>query len=229
MSHNHIIPLTFVVFVVVASPSFAVEVRTYQFSGDNRPFAYHAWGPAIDAQLSGTFDLVLDQLAGTAQLTNLHARIVNPAHAQPNQDIPLITSERTYFDNIPLTTRWPTNLTSLQGHFLAPDLLEFDGPNDGIFLRQDAGHNFPYLGYSFASIHNVDAYDTALQLKLGSDTATLTGVATQILWNDSALYYLLGAQVTLVPEPSSGTLVAITIVFASGLILRRRATPHNRV
>ena len=83
MNRNHIIWLTFSAVAVVAAPSFAIEVRTYQFSSDNRPYRYQAWGPAIDAQLSGTFDLVLDQSAGTAQLANIQAIIVNPAHCAP--------------------------------------------------------------------------------------------------------------------------------------------------
>ena len=225
---NKFIPLTLAAVFLMTAPSFAIDVRTYQFSGGNRPYRYQAWGGPTDAQLIGTFDLVLDQSAGTAQLTNIRATILNPAYAPPNEYIPLLESTRIYFDNVPFSSRWPTNLTSLTGHFLAPDLLEFDGPNDGIYFRQDACSSLPQLGYSISRIHNPDAYDTALQLRLGAGTATLTGVATQILWNDSALYYLLNAQATLVPEPSSATLVVIPIVFVSSLNPRRRAISNNR-
>ena len=96
MNRHHIIRLTFVAAATVALPSFAVEVRTYQFSNDNRPYRYQAWAPATDAQLVGTFDLVLDQSAGTARLANIQATIVNPAHAPPNQGTPLTPSARLF-------------------------------------------------------------------------------------------------------------------------------------
>src|SRR5689334_327101 len=95
--------LAFPAIALLGLPSFASEVRTYQFANDgNRPYIYWAWN-VIDAQLSGTFDLVLDQAAGTAQLTNLQARIFNPAYAPPDQNIPLTASAHTYFDNAPLS------------------------------------------------------------------------------------------------------------------------------
>jgi hypothetical protein len=227
MNRYHIIRLTFVAAATVALPSFAVEVRTYQFSSDNRPYRYQAWAPATDAQLIGTFDLVLDPSAGTAQLTNIQATIVNPAYAPPNQGTPLTASQRAYFDNVPLSTRWPTNLASLTGHFLAPDLLEFDGPNNNIYFRQDTASSLPYIGFSLPGYYNADAYDTALQLRLGSDSATLTGVATQIFWNDATLHYLLGARATLVPEPST---LALAVIAAATISTRRRKlTSRHRV
>jgi hypothetical protein len=226
MNWNNIISLTFAVVAVVASPSFAIEVRTYQFSGDDRPFAYQAWGPAIDAQILGTFDLVLDQSAGTGQLTNLQARIANPAYAPPDQDSPLLASTRTYFDNVPLSTRWPTNLGSLTGHFIAADLLEFDGPNSGVYFRQTPGSDRPYLGYTYGSAY-IEGFDTALQLKLGGDSVTINAVATQILWNDAPLYYLLNAHATLVPEPGIG---AMLWMLSSACFTRRRnLASYNRV
>jgi hypothetical protein len=229
MNRNHWIPITLAAVVAGASSSLAIEMRTYQFSTDNRPFRYQAWDPAVDAQLIGTFNLVLDQSAGTAQLANIQATILNPAHAPPNESIPLLNSTRTYFDNIPFSTRWPTNLSSLPGHFLAPDLLEFDGPNDGIFLKPGSGSDLPSLGHPSTILHYVNAYDTGLQLKLQGDIATITAVAHHLILIDSADYYLLSARATLVPEPSSCALVVITIGFMSGQIFRRRSTSHNRI
>jgi hypothetical protein len=208
-------------------PSFAFEVRTYQFTADgSRPFLYRA-RDVIDAQLSGNFDLVLDQAAGTAQLTNLQARIFNPAYAPPNQSIPLTTSARTTFDNILLSTRWPTNLSSLPGHFLAADLLEFDGPNSGVYLGQNANSILPYLGFTYGSGH-IEGHDTALQVRLAGDTATITAIAENWIVNDSPIFYLLSAQATLVPEPSA--VVLLTVGAISGLVYRRRkSVPQDRV
>jgi hypothetical protein len=217
--------LTFAAIALLGLPSFAFEVRTYQFADDgSRPFVYFA-RDIIDTQLSGTFDLVLDQAAGTAQLTNLQARIFNPAYAPPNQNIPLTASARTYFDNAPLSLRWPTNLGSLPGRFLAPDLLEFDGPNSGVFLAHTANSNFPYLGHTYGSGH-IEGHDTALEVRLGSDTATITAVADNWIVNDSPIYYLLNAQATLVPEPS--TIALAVLAFAALPIRRRNSVPHNR-
>jgi hypothetical protein len=229
MNRNIIISLLFAAVAIVASPPcLAIEVRTYQFSGDNRPYRYQAWGPAIDAQLSGTFDLVLDQSAGTAQLTNIQTTIVNPAYAPPNASVPLSASSRTFFENLPFSSRWPTNLTSLTGHFLAPDLLEFDGPNSGVSLKHDANSNLPYLGYSFPISHYIYGHDTALQLKLQGDTAAITAVAFHIIAIDSPIYYLLDAQATLVPEPSA--VVLLTVDAISMLTYRCcKSVPHNRV
>ena len=228
MNRNNIISLAFAVVAIVAAPSFAIEVRTYQFSSDNRPFRYQAWEPAIDAQLTGTFDLVLDQSAGTAQLANIQAIIVNPAHAPPNENAPLNASDRTCFENLPFSNRWPTNLTSLTGHFLAPDLLEFDGPNSGVSLKHDANSSLPYLGYTYPINHYIYGQDTALQLKLQGDTAVITAVAFHIAAIDAPTYYLLNAQATLVPEPSA--VVLLTVGAISMLPYRRRkSVPHNRV
>src|SRR4051794_5619757 len=194
MNRNHIVSLTFAAVAVIAAPSFAIEVRTYQFSSDNRPYRYQAWGPAIDAQLSGTFDLVLDQSAGTAQLANIQTIIVNPAHAPPNENVPLNASSRAFFENLPFSNRWPTNLTSLTGHFLAPDLLEFDGPNSDVSLKYNANSNLPYLGYTYPITHYIYGHDTALQLQLQGDTAVITAVAFHIAAIDAPIYYLLNAQ-----------------------------------
>jgi hypothetical protein len=79
------------------------------------------------------------------------------------------------------------------------------------------------------SIRDINAADTALQLKVGSGTVTLTGVANQILWNDAPYFYLLGAQATLIPEPSSAILSAITMIAGACLLRRRKSVPHNRV
>ena len=218
--------LTFAAIALLGLPSFAFEVRTYQFADDgSRPFVYFA-RDVIDTQLSGTFDLVLDQAAGTAQLTNLQARIFNPAYTPPNQNIPLTASARTYFDNAPLSIRWPTNLSSLPGRFLAPDLLEFDRPNSGVFLGYTASSDRPYLGHTYGSGH-IEGHDTALQVRLGSDTATITAVADNWIVNDSPIYYLLNAQATLVPEPSA--VVLLTVGALSMLPYRRRkSVPRNR-
>lgn len=217
--NQKVFSLTFVAIALLGQPSFAFEVRTYQFAADgSRPFVYEAWD-VIDAQLSGTFDLVLDQTAGTAKLTNLQVRIFDPAYAPPNQNISLIPSSRTYFDDILLSTRWPTNLSLLSGHFLAPDLLEFDGPNSGVFLGYHAYSNLPYLGHTYGSGY-IEGHDTALQVRLGSDTATITAIAENWISIDSPIYYLLNAQATLVPEPSTIVLLAVGVLFK--LPYRRR-------
>src|SRR4051794_34684958 len=219
--------LTFAAIALLGLPSFAFEVRTYQFADDgNRPYVYFAW-EVIDAQLSGTFDLVLDQAAGTAQLTNLQARIFNPAFAPPNQNIPLTASAHTYFDNAPLSIRWPNNLSSLPGRFLAPDLLEFDGPNSGVFLGHSANSNLPSLGFTYGSGH-IEGHDTALQVRLGSDTATITAVADNWIVIDSPIYYLLNAQATLVPEPSAVVLLAVGAI-SMPPCRRRKSVCHHRI
>lgn len=210
--NQKIFSLAFAATALLGLPSFAFEFQMYQFAADgSRPFVYWAWD-VIDAQISGTFDLMLDQAAGTAQLTNLQVRIFDPAYAPPNQNIPLIPSSRTYFDDVLLSTRWPTNLSLLSGHFLTPDLLEFDGPNSGVFLGHHAYSNLPYLGHTYGSGH-IEGYDTALQVKLGTDSATITAIAENWIQIDSAIYYLLNAQATLVPEPNTIVLVAGGAVF----------------
>jgi hypothetical protein len=193
----------------------------------NRPFLYDSsWGLLADAQLSGTFDLVFDEQAGTAQLTNLDTRIVNPVYAPPRQDIPLTASTRAWLDNIPLATRWPTDLSSLAGRFLAPDLIEFDGPSNGIYFVQPANSSRPTFGYG-PGFHYVEGFSTVLQVKLEDDTATLSGVATMLLWNDAPFYYLLNARATLVPEPGLGAM--LWILTGVCYMRRRKATLHNRV
>src|SRR3954470_13751292 len=213
MNRYIVASLTFAAVALIALPSFAIETRTYQFSaGGNRPFLYDSsWGLVVDAQLAGTFDLMLDQSAGTAQLTNLQARIINPANAPPKQNIPLTASDRAYFDNLLLSNRWPTNLSSLPGHFLAPDLAEFDGPSSGIFLVQPADSIRPTFGYR-PDAHFVDGFNTVLQIKLGSSMAVVNGVAFYPFAIDAPFYYLLDAQATLVPEPNVIVPLAIGVI-----------------
>lgn len=209
--NQKIFSLAITATALLGLPSFAFEVRTYQFAADgSRPFVYWAWD-VIDAKISGSFDLMLDQAAGTAQLTNLQVRIFDPAYAPPNQNIPLIPSSRTYFDDVLLSTRWPTNLSLLSGHFLTPDLLEFDGPNSGVFLGHNDYSNLPYLGIPHYGSGHIEGYDTALQVELRSGTATITAIAENWIQIDSAIYYLLNAQATLVPEPN-------TILLAGGAV-----------
>ena len=118
-----------------------------------------------------------------------------------------------------LAARWPTNLTALPGHFLAPDLIEFDGPSTGIFFVPDNGSGHAAIGFG-SGTHFVAGYNTALQLKLTGDTVTMDAVAMNFFINDSSNYFLVNAQATSVPEPGYSALLALGTLIL--LPLRRR-------
>jgi hypothetical protein len=200
----------FVVVLLAGQALVAAEVRTYQFVGDgSRPFLYDSsWGLQIDAPLVGTFDLVTDPVAGTAQLTNINTYLGEPAKAPPRQNEPLSASDRAYFVNKPLTTVWRTNLIALTGHFIAPDLIEFAGPSAGLYYKRIPNYDRPVIGYPSGGFNYIPGYNTAMQIALDGDQATINAVSTDIVVNDIPFYYLLNARATVVPEPS----VAILLV-----------------
>ena len=200
----------------------AADVRTYQFTaGNDLPFIYDsAWGLVVNSHLTGSFDLALDPSAGTAQLLNLNIQFDQLQLAPPRQNDPLPPDVPPFF-SVPFTNLWPNDLTSLPGRFTAPNVVEFDGPTNGIFLTQPAGSARPNVTYSSTPTF-VPGYNSAFQVKLDGNTATISAATTNYFGVDFPQYFIAGATATLVPEPATSVLFAISLAFLSGLPRRHR-------
>jgi hypothetical protein len=220
MKRTRIILLLVAVVAVSARLSFA-DARTYQFTSGNRPFLYTGtFDHDIDAQVAGTFDLVMNVGAGTAQLTNINAHLEQVAHAPPYESNVLTPSSITFFDR-PFSALWPTDMSALTGHFIGPDLLEFDGPTVGIYYKETPGYDRPAMGLPTGGFIAAPGYSTVMRLQLDGDAVTINALAEWIFVNDAPYYYLLNARATAVPEPASG-LLFITVLMAQIAVIRRR-------
>jgi hypothetical protein len=202
----------------------ATDLRTYQFStGNDRPFIYDSsWGLVVNSHLKGSFDLALDQSAGTAQLLNLNIQFDQLQLAPPRQNDPLPPDVVAFF-NTPFTNIWPNNLTTLPGRFAAPNVVEFDGPTVGIFLIRPAGSARPNVTYT-GSPRYVAGYNSAFQLKLDGNTAIISAATTNYFGIDFPQYFIVDATATLVPEPATAVPFAISLSIFSWV--RRRRAAH---
>lgn len=199
MMHKITLTASLIALVLIAAPSLAAEVRTYQFTPDGSLPFRAMFFPGIGnvfgrlADVSGTFTVSLDVAAGTGKLVSLNEELVNVSDLVPSpttfQLVPVPapnSGERVIVSSL------PAKLPPLEG------ILEQSGDELHLFSSgvQPVGDQVEYLPQFSIRMRNQHAtFSMALPFELSR--AVSNAQAIQVVPEPSALALAVAATLAL--------------------------------